>query len=234
MSSRIDAAQGIMLTFGIHPLALDIGADGARMTATMNDSALRTRSRGPYSPDKLPPEALEMVDLVLLRWSPRPQPEFTVEGGGKWPGLLVQFHAEHVAVRYVVPEAVPPDLFVPPRGHVTLSSDIRMALQQLAESLRTAGRRLGAEPPVTLSLSYPDDPDYDEARADSLPEEFRGAVPPVVAALDIDRSGCTRKQRAAHDDALRQALYGGQHWERTGRTGFHVRTGYACLRDGGT
>ncbi|MYS19240.1 hypothetical protein GA0115240_10669 [Streptomyces sp. DvalAA-14] len=234
MSSVIDATRGVLLELGIHPLALAIDAGGARLSAVMDDSALRTRSRGPYSPENLPPEALEMVDAVLLRGWHRPRPEFTIEGGGKWPGLLVQFHAEWVAVRYVVPEAVPPELYVPPPGQVTLSGDIRLALEQLANSLRIVGRHLGAEPPLALSLSYPDDPDYDEARAESLPEEWRDVLPPVVAALDIDRSGFTREQREAHDEALRQALYGGQGWEQLGRTGFRVRTGYACLRDGGT
>ncbi|MFF4834866.1 hypothetical protein [Streptomyces sp. NPDC001315] len=236
MSSLIDAATGVMLELAMHPLTLDIDADGTRLLAMMDEYALLTRSRGPYSPNNLPPEALDTVDWVMLRWSlkSRPQrPEFTIEGGGAWPTLAVRFPSAQVFVRYVVPEAVPPELYVPDPGNVTLSGDLRMALKQLADSLRAAGRHLGGEPPVTLSLSYPDDPDH-ERHVASVHEDFRDAFPPVIATVDVDRSRCSREQRAAHDEALREVTSSDQLVERLGDTGFTTRLGFARLRDGGT
>lgn len=232
MSALIDAASSVMTDLAIHPLALEIDGDGARVLAVMEESALLTRSRGPYSQDNLPPEAMEMIEWAALRWSMKPeQPEFTIEGGGPWPVLVMVLPVSRVLVRYVVPEDAPP-VHQPDPGNVTLTGDTKLALRFLADSLRAAGRALGDEPPVSLTLSYPDDPDYERILA-SVADDFRNVIPPVIATIDVDRSRCSREQRAAHDEALRSVAYSDQPVEPLGRKGFTTRIGYARLQDSG-
>jgi hypothetical protein len=230
VSALIDAASGVMTDLAMHPLALEIDSDGTRMLAVMNERALLTRSRGPYSQDNLPPEALEMIEWAALRWSTKPeQPEFTIEGGGPWPALVMVLPVSRVMVRYVVPEDAPP-VYQPDPGNVTLSGDIKLTLRFLVDSLRAASRMLGDEPPVALTLSFPDDPDY-ETHVAGIPDEFRHVIPPVVATIELDRSRCSQEQRAAHDEALRSVAYNDQPVEPLGLEGFTTRIGSARLQD---
>ncbi|MFE7979125.1 hypothetical protein [Streptomyces shenzhenensis] len=229
VSPLIDAARHVLRELAIDPLALEADSGSARILALMDETALRRRSRGPYSPDNLPPEAMETVDWVVLRmYSNQERPRFTVEGGGPWPSLLVRFDHSRVVVRYIVPEAAPP-VYVYDAGDLRTAGGIPLALEALATSLRAAGARLGGEPPLTVSLSYPDDPAY-EANVARFPEHLRDAVPPVVPTLDIDRSGCSAGQRAAHDKALRAGTFG-KGFERLGRRGFTMTVGGVRLRD---
>ncbi|GAB3934314.1 hypothetical protein GCM10027614_07100 [Micromonospora vulcania] len=138
-STLIDAAVRVLRSLAIHPLALDIDDDGARVLTAMPDHALRTRSRGPYSEDNLPPEALAMVDWISLKLSVTPEPvNLTIEGGGPWPRLLLELTASRVVVRYVVPEDSPPG-YQPEPNNIGLAGDINIALGYLANSLRAAG-----------------------------------------------------------------------------------------------
>ncbi|QOV38188.1 hypothetical protein IM697_07295 [Streptomyces ferrugineus] len=232
-SERILSACDAMTQLALHPLALDIDASGARITAVMEEYALRRRSRGPYTPDNLPPETVQMIERAATRLLMRAErPDFTIEGGGRWPALLMTLPDCRVQVRYVVPEDAPP-VYQPDPGNVTLGGDIRIALKYLAESLRLAAARFRGEPPVTVALSYPEDPDYEKNIA-GLAAEFRDVIPPVLAALEVDRSRCSRKERAAHDDALRALAHDGRRVEPLGRAGFTTRIGTARLQDSGT
>ncbi|MCO5971888.1 hypothetical protein [Actinoallomurus soli] len=219
-----------MLDLAIHPLSLVVDAGGARMLAEMPGSALHTRSRGPYTPDNLPPEAVETVKWVALRWSCHPDPpEFTVEGGGRWPRLSALFTARGVLVTFVVPEDAS-EMYAPEPGQAGVEFHIRLALEQLAKSLRAASRELGGEPPVALSLSYSADPDY-EAKAAHVPEPWKRAIPEVMPTINVDRSQWSRKQRAAHDKALRATGYTDQRVDPLRHTGFAVHVISSCLRD---
>ncbi|MFG2606387.1 hypothetical protein ACGFT2_22975 [Streptomyces sp. NPDC048514] len=229
MSQRIDAARNVMTELAVHLLLLEIDADSARIVAMMDETALRRRSRGPYSQENLPSEAMEMVDWVKLHLYHSPErPGFLVEAGGPWPALLLRFPHSGVLVRYVVPEAAPP-VYVAPPGEWDLTGLVLRALEMLSHSLRAVAARFGGEPPLTLSLSYPDNPAYEAERArSSAPDR----VVPVLPTLDIDRSGFSAEQRAVHDAALRAATY--EKWfERLGRTGFTMNTGGARIRDAG-
>ncbi|MGH3343927.1 MAG: hypothetical protein ACRDPK_13870 [Carbonactinosporaceae bacterium] len=230
LSALLDAASKVMTELAIHPLYLKIDAKGTRILTVMRRSALLTRSRGPYSRDNLPPEAVKMIEWAALQFSVKPeQPKFAIQGGGQWPSLTMTLPASHVQVRYVVPEAAPP-VYEPDPGNITLSSDIRLMLRLVADSLRAAGGVLGKEPPVALTLSYLDDPKYGEW-LESAGDEFGETIPPVVATLEVDRSRCSKKQRAAHDDALPRVGYKNQPWEPLGKRGFTTRIGWARLQD---
>jgi hypothetical protein len=232
MPALIDAVCGVMTDLAIHPLALEIDGHGARVLAVMPERALVRRSRGPYDRDNLPPEVMAVVEWVALRWSGKlEQPEFTIEGGGMWPALVLELHPLRVMVRYVVPEQAPP-VHQPERGNVTLSIDVKMALELVGRSLATAAAASGSEPPVSLALSYPDDPDY-ERNVAAVPADFRRAIPPVVPTIEVDRSRCTPAQRSAHDAALRAVVYTDQQVEPLGDQGFTTRLGSARIQDRG-
>ncbi|MBM0278234.1 hypothetical protein [Micromonospora tarensis] len=227
-SALIEAVVRVLRDLAIHPLGLEIDEGGARVLAAMQARALRRRSRGPYTEDNLPPEATEMIEWLGLRLSVRPEPvEVTIEGSGPWPRLLVELPARRVTVRYVVPEDAPPG-YQPEPNNVTLAGDVKIALEYLANSLRAVGGRLRGEPPITLTLSYPDDPDY-ERNVAHVPAEFRHLIAPVVADIAVDRSRFSGKQRAAHDKALRAAAYDDQALKPTTGGGLTTRVGSARL-----
>ncbi|CAM5258355.1 hypothetical protein [Streptomyces aurantiogriseus] len=232
-AALVQAVSDVILKLGLHPLMLHLDATGARITAAMGREALVTRSRGPYSPDNLPPEAVSTIEQVALRWMLQPErPQFTIEGGGRWPALLMTLPDSRVHVCYVVPEDAPP-VYQPDPNNATLSGDILSMLRYLAGSLRLAAATLRREPPVSLTLDYPDDPRYEEYIARRTGDDV-DLIPPVLAAFELDRSRCSRKQRAAHDDALRTLAYDDQPVEPLGRTGFTTRIGWARLQDSGT
>ncbi|MDG4805584.1 hypothetical protein O7634_02275 [Micromonospora sp. WMMD1120] len=227
-STLIDAVVRLMRDLAIHPLALEIDQAGARVLAAMPAHALRRRSRGPYTENNLPPEATALIDWLGLRLSVRREPaDVTIEGGGQWPRLLVELPVTRLTVRYVVPEDAPPG-YQPEPNNVTLSGDVNIALEFLATSLRALGGRLRGEPPITVTLTYPDDPNYERNVAD-VPEDFRRLIPPVVADLAVDRRRFSAKQRAAHDEALRAAAYDDQPLEQAGGW-LTTRLGSARLR----
>jgi hypothetical protein len=230
LAELIRATSDVITELALHPLTLDLDRGGALITATMDENALQTRSRGPYSPDNLPPEALSTIDDVLLRWLSEPErPEFAVEGGGAWPVLLVTLPASRVRVRYVVPEDAPP-VYRPDPGNGSMSGGIRMTLRYLADALALLNRR--TDPPVALTLSYPDDPRYEEHTA-GLDGDALDFVPPVVAHFELDGSRLGARERAALGDALRRVLDGGWNVEPLGPHGLTCRFGWARLRYGG-
>ncbi|MCE7003762.1 hypothetical protein LWC34_13130 [Kibdelosporangium philippinense] len=232
LAEVLEAACDTMAPLGIYPLVFEADSNGAFIVATMHASALRTRSRGPYSPDNLPPEAIAMVERVALLWSVKPEkPEFTVEGGGRWPGLLVLLHASKVTVRFVVPEDAPP-VPEPAPNNVGPSGDIKIALRFVAETLRTAAKTLGSEPPMSIRLTHPENPHYESERA-RLPADFRDFVQPVTPTIELDRSACSGTQLQAHDAAVRSSAYSDQRIEPLGRKGFTTWIGSACVRTAG-
>ncbi|MGH3940905.1 MAG: hypothetical protein ACRDTG_20155 [Pseudonocardiaceae bacterium] len=64
LSGVLEAACDVMTDLAIFPLAFEADARGAHLLTVMNSRALRTRSRGPYSPDNLPPEALATAESI--------------------------------------------------------------------------------------------------------------------------------------------------------------------------
>ncbi|WP_137990857.1 hypothetical protein [Streptomyces vilmorinianum] len=232
VSELIESACAVMSQLAMDPLALEIDPGGTRLLAVMRESSLRVRSRGPYTPDDLPPEALDMIEWLSLLWSMEPErPHCTIAGGGRWPALVVTFPVSWVRVHYLVPEEAP-WAYPPHPGNEHLGTDIKLALRYLAGSLREAARESGDEPPVTLSLSFPEDPTYEE-RAAKVDARFRDILPTVVPTIEVDRSRCSPRQRAAHDKALRTGAYSNQGVAPLGRTGFTARIGNACFRDSG-
>jgi hypothetical protein len=234
LSAVLEAACDVMTDLAIYPLALDADTGGAHMLAVMGSRALLTRSRGPYAADNLPPEALSTAESIQLRLSMQSErPEFTVEGGGPWPRLVVVLPSRGVLVRYVVPEEAPP-IYQPAPNNATLSGDIKLAIRFVARSLQVASRQLGGtEPPVTVALSHPDDPDYD-AKIATMPPEFREYVAPIIPTVELHRGRCSSEQREVHDTALRSVAYSDQTLHPLGDKGFTTRIGSARIRDDGS
>lgn len=224
LAELVRATSDVVTELALHPLTLDLDRGGALISAAMDETALETRSRGPYSPDNLPPEALSMIDHILLRWMSKPErPEFAVEGGGAWPALLVTLPQSRVRVRYVVPEDAPP-VYQPDPGNGSMSVGIRMTLRYLADALALLNRNRRAEPPVALTLSYPDDPRYEEHTA-GLDGDALDFVPPVVAHFELDGRRLSAREGAALGDALRRGLWRGAAGRSSSRCGSRAGAG---------
>ncbi len=203
------AARDTMAALGMVPVRLEVDGSGARMLAVMPDSALRVRSTGPYGRDEPPPEAMELVRDIGLRWSSRSeQPDLTVGMAGPWPELSLSLPRSRVRVEYVVPEAAPPG-WGPGSGRVDVEVDVEMALDAVARSLDAVGEEL----PVRVSLDHPTGPGH--------------GGPTVV----LDRRRCAPGQRATHNDALRATAYAGQPFDSPGGTAFRTRVGSVVLQD---
>lgn len=225
LSSVLIAACETMLTLAIFPMRFEADPEGARILTVMRSDDLVERSVGPYSPQNLPPECLRLIDLILLRWSMRPErPDFTVAGGGRWPELCMDLPDSGVQVWFVVPEAAPPG-YQPPAQDVGVASDVRLTLQFLVRSIAATGKDL----PMAVSLHYPPDPDF-EARRARMPAEIADLIPPVIPTVELDRRHCRRRQRKAHDEAVRAIAYKGQKIESPDGSGFSTRIGLARLR----
>jgi hypothetical protein len=204
LSAVLEAACDVMTDLAIYPLALDADTGGAHVLAVMGSRALLTRSRGPYAADNLPPEALSTAESIQLRLSMQAErPEFTVEGGGPWPRLVMVLPSRGVLVRYVVPEEAPP-IYQPTPNNATLSGDIKLAIRFVARSLQVASpatRRHGAaghdcpEPPRRPGLRRED-------RHDAA------GVPRVRGADHPDRRAPPRalQQRTARSPRHRPAV----------------------------
>lgn len=230
LAATIEAACETMTSLAIYPLAFEADDTGARILSAMGEDALRTRSRGPYAPDNMPPEAVATIERIAFRWSFNPEkPDFTVEGGGQWPRLVMELPASRVWIRFVVPEDAPP-IYQPAPNNIGPGSDIKMALGFVAKTLDAAGSALGAEPPMVVRLTFPDNPKY-EAEMARLPAEWHHILMPVVPTIELDRRRCSRAQLAAHDEAIRSIAYSDQKIERLGRDGFTTRIASVCVRD---
>ncbi|MEV6242451.1 hypothetical protein [Lentzea sp. NPDC051838] len=224
-AQQLEAACEVMTSLALYPLIFEAGEDGVFIVATMHENALRSRSRGPYTPDNLPPEVMAMLQRISLKWSIRPEtPEFTVEGGGRWPVLLMHLPVSQVTVRFVVPEDAPP-IDEPAPNNVGPVGDIKIALRFVAETLRAAASTVGGEPPVSIRLAHPPNPRYEEDRA-RMPADFRHLVHSVTPTIELDRSLCGPEQLRAHDAAVKSHSYS-QGVEPLGRNGFALWIGGA-------
>ncbi|MGH3940906.1 MAG: hypothetical protein ACRDTG_20160 [Pseudonocardiaceae bacterium] len=146
---------------------------------------------------------------------------------------MVVLPTNGVVIHYVVPEDAPP-IYQPKPGNVGLSIDIKLAIRFVAKSLQTASRQLGGtEPPITVTLSHPADPDYDAKLSEMLPE-FREHLAPTIPTIELDRGHCSRQQREVHDQILRSIAYSDQTLHPLGRTGFTTLIGFARVQDSGT
>jgi hypothetical protein len=192
LSASLTAAAETMTVLGLFPLGLEAGRSGASMLAEMPRSVLTERSTGPYSRDKLPPEAMRMTELIRLRWMSRAErPELALDIDAHWPRLMLVLPASRLEVTLVVPEDAPPG-YRPRRGDLTVEIGVKIALTLLAESLRA----MPADLPLTVSLSYP-----------RLPAgRTYGPGLPVEPTIELDRRQLSSRDRKRHATHLARAL----------------------------
>lgn len=231
----LEAACRIMTKLLIYPLSFHADPAGAEILTVMPAKALLTRSRGPYRAGETPPEPQSTADWISLRWSMEPEPpEFTAELGPQWPRLVVAMPYSRVLVRFVVPEEAPP-IYQPTDDSAAgnLASDTMRGLRYVARSLEESSQRLaGVEPPMTVTLSYADDPRY-EADLAKVPPDFRHLLTPMLPVINLDRRRCSPRQRQLHDEALRSAGYESQTFHPLGRRGFTTQHDRARVEDRG-
>ncbi len=230
LASILEATCDAILDLTLFPSVLEADSNGAYVLGVMGEDALRTRSRGPYTPENLPSEVVSTIRFAALRWSVKPErPEFTIEGGGRWPRLLMVLPHSKVSIRFVVPEDAPP-IPQPAPHNAGPGGDIRLALEFVVRTLDATRMRTGKEPPLSLRLGFPEDPDYDSKVA-SVPDEWADLILPVIPTIQLDRRRCSRGQRKAHDDAVRTVAYTGQTIDPLGRHGFTTWLGSARVQD---
>jgi hypothetical protein len=240
LSAILEASCKIMNGLLLCPCTLRADANGAEMLTTTRPSDLRTRSRGPYPPDAaadLPPEAASTVRWISLRWDMttlHERPEVTAKLGGQWPRVELVAPASRVLVQYVVPEDAPRINLPASESAVdNLTSHTMQALRFVASTLAASRRFPGKEPPMTVTLRYADDPAYEAALA-RTPPNFRELLSPVLPVVDLDRRQCSRRHRAAHDQAMRSVGYQGHRFDPVRRDGFITSYQGARVQDRGT
>jgi hypothetical protein len=191
----LKAAADTMTVLGLFPLEFEADRSGAAMLAEMPRSALVVRSTGPYGREKLPPEAMRMVELIQIRWMSRPErPELALDVDRRRARLMMTFPVSGLEVTLVVPEDAPPG-YRPTPGNVTVEISVKIALDLLAESLRV----LAFDAPLTVRLSYP-------KRRAAAGSWMRGLDLPVEPTIELDRRRLSRQDRKRHTAYLIRAL----------------------------
>lgn len=229
LSDSLLAANKIMSRLGILPLAFEAASGRTEILADMPEDAVNPPIWSAHRSRTLFTRAVEIISIQMLDFRSL---HFSVVSHGRWSRLMMSIPNGHVRVRFVVPDDAPP-MYRPDPGNATLSIHLYDSLEFLSDSLLVAARYTGGmEPPAMISLSYPEDPEY-EAKLARVAEEFRSRVPPIIPTLEIDRSCYRKSERTAHDKALRSVTEPHLPIEKLGRTGFEVRRGYVQIQDSG-
>lgn len=225
LSDRIDTCVAVMTALALpFPTSFAAGAERADLAVVLPDTALESRSVGPYSAERIPAEHDRMISRIELRWQGQfERPDVTVAVGGDWPELVMVLPASQVFVRLLMPEAGLEGSNSP--WALGLVMDVKTALGWVAARVRDAG-----EPPVRVDVSYAADPVLQAQRA-QLPPEAQAAFPPLVGTVGVDLRGCGRREKHAFDAAARAAIPAGQPVARLrGKGGFTTAFGFAQVR----
>jgi len=220
LHTALKAAADTMTVLGLFPLEFGADRSGATMLAEMPRSALVRRSTGPYSREKLPPEAMSMTELIGFRWMSRSErPELALNIDRRWPRLVMVLPVSRLEVTFVVPEDAPPG-YRPPPGDVTVEIGVKIALDLLAESLRA----MAFDVPLTVRLSYP--------RRVAGRFGSRGLGLPVEPTIELDRRELGKRDRKLHTTHLARALDpSGRQREPMFGSRLDLRAGLVRIRD---
>jgi hypothetical protein len=186
----LDTAADTMNVLGVHPLRFEASMAGASMIVVMPSTVLHQRSKGPYHPDRPPPEAIRLIELIALRCGgpfSRTQLDVDVNLDARWARVRLDMGLPEGTVRitFVAPEDAPTG-WQPPEGDVTVPIGIKIALESIAASVRA----LGFDVPMSVLLRYPP----------GSPPGLRHM--PVVPTLDLDRQGMSSSLRKQHERIL--------------------------------
>jgi hypothetical protein len=221
LSDRLDTCVAVMTALALpFPSSFSADAERADLAVVLPGAALESRSRGPYSAERIPAEHDRMISRIELRWQGQfERPDVTVAVGGDWPELVMVLPLSQVFVRFLMPEGGVEGSASP--WSLGLAMDVKTALGWVAALLRQAG-----EPPVRVDISYAADPSLEIQRA-QLPPEAQAAFPPLVGIVGVDLRSCGRRERHAFDAAARAIVPADQQvdWHKGG--GFTVPVGFA-------
>ncbi|PWI20253.1 hypothetical protein DI272_01585 [Streptomyces sp. Act143] len=198
------------------PVSMALRGDVFEAVFMMREGDLGHRTRGPYSPEQPPHDAIGWVQLRTGMGMAGRFPSFRVEAGGHWPRIHVALSGTSVRGLIVMPEEVTAEAVNAPylgKWQDQACADIRIGLDYLAEWLASCHHEAGGTAPsIDLDLVYrPFDYEASLARYDL---RMRELIPPVRPVLELRWRSATPAQRRAFVKKLKGARKSGSRLDR--------------------
>ncbi|SNX55803.1 hypothetical protein SAMN06272735_0234 [Streptomyces sp. TLI_55] len=198
------------------PLSMALRGDAFEAVFMMRESDLGHRTSGPYSPERLPSDAMNWAQLRTGMGMAGCFPSFRIEAGGHWPRIHVALAGTNVRGLIVMPEEVTAEAVNAPYlgKWQDQASDIRIGLDYLANWLSSCHHEAGGgpEPSIDLDLVYRP---YDyEASLAGYDQRVRDLIPPVRPVLELRWRSATPAQRRAFVKHLKGARKTGSRSDR--------------------
>ncbi|MEU3560687.1 hypothetical protein [Kitasatospora sp. NPDC006786] len=202
------------------PVGMTLRGDEFEAVFMMRASQLGHRTAGPYTPDRLPVDAMNWANLRTGIGIAGHFPSFRIDASGLWPRIHVELLGTAVRGLIVMPEEVTAESVNAPylgEWQEQISSSVRIALDYITQWLTTCHYQAGGtEPSVDLDLVYRPDDGYEDRLA-GVDERVRELIPPVRPVFELRWRSASPAQRKAFAKNLKGA-------RRTG-TRFHRRLG---------
>lgn len=198
------------------PVSMALRGDVFEAVFMMRESDLGHRTNGPYSPQRLPSDAMNWAQLRTGTGMAGCFPSFRIEAGGHWPRIHIALSGTSVRGLIVMPEEVTAETVNAPylgKWQDQASSDIRIGLDYLANWLGSCHHEAGGPAPsIDLDLVYrPFDYEASLARYE---QRIRELIPPVRPVLELRWRSATPAQRRAFVRNLKGARKCGSRLDR--------------------
>ncbi|MFF5497607.1 hypothetical protein [Streptomyces aquilus] len=198
------------------PLSMALRGDAFEAVFMMRESDLGHRTSGPYSPERLPSDAMNWAQLRTGMGMAGCFPSFRIEAGGHWPRIHIALSGTAVRGLIVMPEEVTAEAVNAPylgKWQDQVSADVRIGLDYLAQWLGSCHHEAGGTAPsIDLDLVYRPF-DY-EASLAGYDERIRELIPPVRPVLELRWRSATPAQRRAFVKNLKGARKSGSRSDR--------------------
>ncbi|MZE70746.1 ABC transporter substrate-binding protein [Streptomyces sp. SID5789] len=193
------------------PVSMSLHGDVFEAVFMMREGDLGHRTHGPYSPERLPSDAMGWAQLRTGTGMAGYFPSFRIEAGGHWPRIHVALSGTSVRGLIVMPEEVTAEAVNAPylgKWQDQISLDVRIGLDYLAGWLGSCHHETGGTAPsIDLDLVYrPFDYEASLARFD---QRVRELIPPVRPVLELRWRSATPAQRKAFVKNLKGARKSG-------------------------
>lgn len=193
------------------PVSMALRGDAFEAVFMMREGDLGHRTSGPYSPERLPSDAMGWAQLRTGMGMAGYFPSFRIEAGGNWPRIHIALSGTSVRGLIVMPEEVTAEAVNAPylgKWQDQISLDVRIGLDYLANWLGSCHHEAGGTAPsIDLDLVYrPFDYEVSLARFD---QPMRELIPPVHPVLELRWRSATPAQRRAFVKNLKGARKSG-------------------------
>ncbi|NUS16599.1 MAG: hypothetical protein HOY69_35260, partial [Streptomyces sp.] len=181
------------------PVSMALRGDAFEAVFMMRESDLGHRTNGPYSPERLPSDAMNWAQLRTGMGMAGCFPTFRIEAGGHWPRIHIALSGTSVRGLIVMPEEVTAETVNAPylgKWQDQASSDIRIGLDYLADWLSSCHYEAGG-PALSIDLDLVYRPFDYEASLARYEQRIRELIPPVRPVLELRWRSATPAQRRA-------------------------------------